>query len=187
MSAFSSASARNWLSNRGYKFLAAMKVFRSRLLCLALGMSVASERPCSSSRAARDWTIPHRAEGTGVQIIGAVVVLARYRASAHQKAVAEQHARAAVVQAAKPAYQKRRASLQTPPGQGSPPLSANSTSASLPHPSHSPPPRPRTPALKCTVCSRKERRLSPNCKPKLQESSSPWTLRGVRSAPKIIP
>src|SRR5207253_9945171 len=52
-----------------------------------------------------------QAEGTGVQIIGAVIVLAKYHASATQKSVAEEHARVALVQAAKPAYEKRRASL----------------------------------------------------------------------------
>jgi len=49
------------------------------------------------------------AEGTGVQVIGAIVVLARYHANARQKAVAEQRGRAAVVRYAKPAYEKRRA------------------------------------------------------------------------------
>jgi len=49
------------------------------------------------------------AEGTGVQIVGAIVVLARYHANARQKALAEQRARAAVAQYTKPAYEKRRA------------------------------------------------------------------------------
>lgn len=52
------------------------------------------------------------AEGTGVQIIGAIVVLAKYHASTHQKAVAEQKAREAFVAAARPAYEKRRATVK---------------------------------------------------------------------------
>lgn len=54
-----------------------------------------------------------RAEGTGVQVIGAIVVLAKYHASQHQKMVAEQQARAYFVTAAKPGYVKRRATVQT--------------------------------------------------------------------------
>lgn len=49
------------------------------------------------------------AEGTGVQLIGAVVVLAKYRASEKQKAIAEERARAVVLRAVKPAYVERRA------------------------------------------------------------------------------
>jgi hypothetical protein len=57
-----------------------------------------------------------RGEGTGVQIIGGIVVLAKYHASQHQKEVAEQKARAAYVAAAKPAYEKRRATVKSESG-----------------------------------------------------------------------
>jgi hypothetical protein len=53
-----------------------------------------------------------RAEGTGVQVVGAIIVLAKYRANAQQKAVAEQQARAYFAKAAKPEYQKRRTKVQ---------------------------------------------------------------------------
>ncbi len=89
-----------------------MKVLRTRLLCLALSMSVAGEGTLLFLTGCEGLDYSARAEGTGVQIIGAVIVLARYHASAKQRAVAEQRARAAFVQAAKPAYEKRRASLQ---------------------------------------------------------------------------
>jgi hypothetical protein len=86
-------------------------VLRTWLLLLALGMSAAGEGALLFLTGCEGLDYSARAEGTGVQIIGAVIVLARYRASPQQKAVAEQHARAAVVQAAKPAYEKRRAKL----------------------------------------------------------------------------
>lgn len=50
-------------------------------------------------------------EGTGVQVIGAVVVLARYRATAQQKAVAQKRTREMIMAAAKPEYEKRRAAI----------------------------------------------------------------------------
>lgn len=49
-----------------------------------------------------------RSEGTGVQIIGAIVVLAKYKANAHQKTVATENARAVLVAATRPIYEKRR-------------------------------------------------------------------------------
>jgi hypothetical protein len=88
-----------------------MKVLRTWLLLLALGMSAAGEGALLFLTGCEGLDYSARAEGTGVQIIGAVIVLARYRASPQQKAVAEQHVRTALVQAAKPAYEKRRASL----------------------------------------------------------------------------
>jgi hypothetical protein len=54
-----------------------------------------------------------RGEGTGIQIIGAVVVLAKYRASQRQKAVAENEARRAFVKLAlEPAYEARAKKLR---------------------------------------------------------------------------
>jgi len=52
-----------------------------------------------------------RSEGTGIQIVGAIVVLAKYKADAHQKAVAEAEARAAYAAAVRPVYEKRRAKV----------------------------------------------------------------------------
>lgn len=51
-------------------------------------------------------------EGAGVQIIGAVVVLARYRATAQQRAVAEKRTRELVAAAVRPAYQNRRVAIE---------------------------------------------------------------------------
>ncbi len=54
-----------------------------------------------------------RSEGTGIQIIGAVVVLAKYRASERQKAIAEEKARRAFVDLGlKPAYEARAKKLK---------------------------------------------------------------------------
>ena len=54
-----------------------------------------------------------RAEGTGIQIIGAIVVLAKYQASQSQKVIAEQRARQAFVERAlKPAYEERAKKLR---------------------------------------------------------------------------
>jgi hypothetical protein len=52
-------------------------------------------------------------EGTGFQIIGAVVVLAKYHASKHQIAVAEEQARKATLRFVKPHYEQRRATAQS--------------------------------------------------------------------------
>jgi len=55
-----------------------------------------------------------RAEGTGVQIFGAITVIARYHASASQTRIAEDRAgKAYVEQALKPAYEKRKRSLES--------------------------------------------------------------------------
>ncbi len=49
-----------------------------------------------------------KAEGTGIQIVGAIVVLAKYRASQNQIQIAETRARRAFVELAmKPAYESR--------------------------------------------------------------------------------
>jgi hypothetical protein len=54
-----------------------------------------------------------RAEGTGIQVIGAVVVVAKYRASQRQKAIAEEQARRAFVELAlEPAYEARAKKLK---------------------------------------------------------------------------
>lgn len=54
-----------------------------------------------------------RAEGTGIQIIGAIIVLAKYKASQNQIAIAETKAREAFVELAmKPAYEARTKKLK---------------------------------------------------------------------------
>ena len=88
-----------------------MNAPRTRLLCLAIGICAVGAGSLTLFTGCAGLDYSAQAEGTGVQIIGAVIVLAKYHASPKQKAVAEQHARAAVVQAAKPGYEKRRASL----------------------------------------------------------------------------
>jgi len=55
-----------------------------------------------------------RAEGSGIQVIGAIVVLAKYQASQKQKTAAETHARQAFVERAlQPAYQARAKKLRS--------------------------------------------------------------------------
>lgn len=72
-----------------------------------------------------------RAEGTGIQVIGAIVVLAKYQASQSQKAIAEQRARQAFVERAlKPAYEERAKKLRKAAAASPPrPRRAASTSA----------------------------------------------------------
>ena len=54
-----------------------------------------------------------QAEGTGIQIVGAIIVLAKYQASQNQIVVAEARARQAFVQLAmKPAYEARAKKLR---------------------------------------------------------------------------
>lgn len=54
-----------------------------------------------------------RGEGTGIQIVGAIVVLAKYKASGRQKAIAEEKARRAYVDLAmKPAYEAKAKKLR---------------------------------------------------------------------------
>jgi molecular chaperone GrpE (heat shock protein) len=52
------------------------------------------------------------AEGTGVQVVSALVVLAKYKANGRQKAAAEASARAISAAALKPVYEKRRAKVR---------------------------------------------------------------------------
>lgn len=49
-----------------------------------------------------------QAEGTGIQIVGAIVVLAKYHASERQKQVATQRAREAVTDIVAPVYKQKR-------------------------------------------------------------------------------
>ncbi len=61
-----------------------------------------------------------RAEGTGIQVIGAIVVLARHQASQRQKAAAERQARQVFVERAlKPAYEARARKLKAAASRGS--------------------------------------------------------------------
>ena len=52
------------------------------------------------------------AEGTGIQVVGAVIVLAKYHASNRQKAAAEEQGRKALIKAATPQYERRRTAAQ---------------------------------------------------------------------------
>lgn len=90
-----------------------MKSMRLRCCCFVAAASMAGGSAMILMTGCEGLDYSARAEGTGVQIIGAIVVLARYHASTHQKAVAEQQARAAFVAAAKPAYEKRRGTVKT--------------------------------------------------------------------------
>lgn len=71
-----------------------------------------------------------RGEGTGIQVIGAIVVVAKYQASGRQKAVAEEKARRAYVDLAmKPAYEAKAKKLRKTAGKppSHPPGSTAST------------------------------------------------------------
>lgn len=89
-----------------------MKSIRIKCWCLAAVASVAGSSTMVLMTGCEGLDYSARGEGTGVQIIGAIVVLARYHASQHQKDVAEQKARAAYVAVARPAYEKRRATVK---------------------------------------------------------------------------
>lgn len=89
-----------------------MKSIRMRCCCFIAAASLAGGGATMLMTGCKGLDYSARAEGTGVQIIGAIVVLAKYHASTHQKAVAEQQARAAFVAAAKPAYEKRRVTVK---------------------------------------------------------------------------
>lgn len=89
-----------------------MKSIRSKSVCLLAAASIAGGGTTVLMTGCEGLDYSARAEGTGVQIIGAIVVLAKYRASQHQKAVAEQKARQTFVTAARPAYEKRRVTVK---------------------------------------------------------------------------
>lgn len=86
-----------------------------------------------------------RAEGTGIQVIGAIVVLAKYQASEKQKAAAESRARQAFVEhALQPAYQARAKKLKS--------LAASSPSRPRAHSGTAPAtPSPPDPAAQATA------------------------------------
>lgn len=54
-----------------------------------------------------------QAEGTGIQIVGAIVVLAKYHASEKQKQIATQRAREAVTEIVAPVYKQKRTVVRT--------------------------------------------------------------------------
>ena len=89
------------------------KSFRAKAACAAACAALAAGSAAVMMTGCEGLDYSARAEGTGVQIIGAIVVLAKYHASPQQKAVAEKKAQAAFVAAARPAYQERRAAVQT--------------------------------------------------------------------------
>ncbi len=85
---------------------------RTRVLCATLAVSMTGSSALVFLTGCEGLDYSARGEGTGVQIVGAIVVLAKYHASAHQKAVAEQKARTAVAQYVRPVYTERRAARQ---------------------------------------------------------------------------
>jgi hypothetical protein len=78
----------------------------TKTICIAAVLSLSGSAIFMTGCEGLDFSA--RSEGTGVQVIGAIVVLAKYKANAHQKAVAMENAHAALVAAAKPVYEKRR-------------------------------------------------------------------------------
>ena len=90
-----------------------MKPSPRKLFCAVAAISLTAGGTALLFTGCEGLDYSARGEGTGVQIIGAIVVLARYHASAHQKEVAEHQARAVFVASAKPEYVKRRATVQT--------------------------------------------------------------------------
>lgn len=86
-----------------------MNAIQTQILCAGIGICTMGTGSLFTGCAGLDYSA--QGEGTGVQILGGVIVLAKYHASAKQKAIAEQQARAVVARAAKPAHDKRRAGV----------------------------------------------------------------------------
>ena len=86
---------------------------KKRVLGLAAFTAVASVGTVALLSSCEGLDYSARSEGTGVQIVGAIVVLAKYHANAHQRAVAEQQARATFTQVVQPEYHKRQVAIRT--------------------------------------------------------------------------
>jgi hypothetical protein len=82
---------------------------RDQVACIVLAMAVAGSGAALTMTGCEGLDYSARSSGTGFQIVGAIVVLAKYHASKHQKAVAEEKIRKALMQAATPQYERRRA------------------------------------------------------------------------------
>ncbi|TLD69541.1 hypothetical protein FEM03_16405 [Phragmitibacter flavus] len=87
------------------------RVRKFHQLCAVLVGASMVGGPCLCLTSCEGLDYSAGAEGTGVQLLGAVVVLAKYRASERQKAIAEEKARAVVARMVKPAYVERRAQV----------------------------------------------------------------------------
>ncbi len=85
---------------------------RDQVACIVVAMAVAGTGACLTMTGCEGLDYSARSEGTGFQIVGAIVVLAKYHASNRQKAEAEARARRALAQAATPAHERRRAAAQ---------------------------------------------------------------------------
>jgi hypothetical protein len=89
-----------------------MQALRIKLWSIGVALSIAGGSAALLMTGCEGLDYSARGEGTGIQIIGAIVVLAKYHASPQQKTLAEQKARAAYASQAKPDYEKRRATVQ---------------------------------------------------------------------------
>jgi hypothetical protein len=103
----------------------------------AISLTVAVLLPALGGAGCEGLDLSAKGEGTGIQVIGAVVVVAKYRASQRQKAIAEEQARRAFVDLAlEPAYEARAKKLKRQVGSGRAPAgpSAGTTGTTAPDP-----------------------------------------------------
>lgn len=89
-----------------------MSIRRDQIACAVVAISVAGSGAMLTMTGCTGLDYSAHAEGTGIQIVGAIVVLAKYHASERQKAFAEEQARKLLLQVAKPHYERRRAAVQ---------------------------------------------------------------------------
>lgn len=90
------------------------RIFQAICIAGAGVIAVSGTTTMLSGCAGLDYSA--RGEGTGIQVVGALVVLAKYKASERQKSVAEARARKDYARAARPVYQQRRAKVQAEAG-----------------------------------------------------------------------
>lgn len=82
---------------------------RDQVACVILAIAVAGSGVPLILSGCEGLDYSARSEGTGFQIVGAIVVLAKYHASSRQKAEAEERARKVLLHAATPELERRRA------------------------------------------------------------------------------
>ena len=85
---------------------------RNQIACAVLAMAVAGSGAALTMTGCKGLDYSAGAEGTGIQVGGAVIVLAKYHASNRQKAAAEEQGRKALIKAATPQYERRRTAAQ---------------------------------------------------------------------------
>ena len=85
---------------------------RDQVTCVVVAMAVAGSGAVLTMTGCEGLDYSARSEGTGIQIVGALVVLAKYHANNRQKAAAEEQARKALLHAATPQYERRRTAAQ---------------------------------------------------------------------------